>query len=74
MRRLLDIARQNPHLALALAPEGQDLPDGRLMQPPPGVGRLLARLDGLGYPYLPVGVAENERSLMLTFGPPFRLN
>ncbi len=54
--------------------KGRTSPDGGLMQPPPGVGRLLARLDGLGYPYLPVGVAENERSLMLTFGPSFRLN
>ncbi len=69
VRHLLDVARQIPPPLLALAPEGMDNPAGGLMRPHPGVGRLLALLDGLGYPIFPVGVSEEAASLVLSFGP-----
>ena len=76
LRRLLAAARLEagrPAPLLALAPEGQDSPDGALMRPPPGVGRLLLLLAGMGYPCCPVGVFEEEHALALNFGPAFHL-
>jgi hypothetical protein len=73
VRHLLSVSRRTPPPVLALSPEGQDNPAGGLMRPHPGVGRLLALLDGLGYPFIPVGVAEDEHSLVISFGRSFHL-
>ncbi|MBN2548903.1 MAG: 1-acyl-sn-glycerol-3-phosphate acyltransferase [Anaerolineales bacterium] len=73
VRQLLGVAQQNPPPLLALAPEGRDHPAGELMPPPPGVGRLLAMLDGFGYPIVPIGVSEDQHRLILTFERPFHL-
>ena len=43
------------------------------MRPHPGVGRLLALLDKIGYLFHPVGVSEDDDSLVLNFGAPFHL-
>jgi 1-acyl-sn-glycerol-3-phosphate acyltransferase len=74
VRHLLNAAQQTPPPVLALAPEGQDNPAGGLMRPHPGVGRLMSLLAGLGYPVIPVGIAEDDRHLVLTFGQPFHLD
>jgi 1-acyl-sn-glycerol-3-phosphate acyltransferase len=73
VRHLLAVARRQPAPLVALSPEGQDSPDGRLMHPHPGVGRLLMLLAGHGYPVFPVGVFEDGCALVLNFGPPFSL-
>lgn len=55
---------------VGLAPEGQDVSAG-LGQPPEGVGRFLSLLVETGLPVLPVGVAETEGRLRVSFGPLF---
>jgi 1-acyl-sn-glycerol-3-phosphate acyltransferase len=72
VRRILRLARSRKP-TLALAPEGMDSPDGRLMQPPPGAGRFIAHLAGAGYTPVPVGAYEEADSFCLRFGPPITL-
>jgi 1-acyl-sn-glycerol-3-phosphate acyltransferase len=72
VRDLLRIARTQSPPVIAIAPEGQDTPTGALMQPHPGVGRLLALLGETGATFHPVGVYETER-LVLSCGRPFAL-
>ena len=74
VRHLLSAARRTPPPLLALAPEGQDNPAGGLMRPHPGVGRLISILNNLGYSIVPLGIAEDDHSLILSFGPPFQLD
>lgn len=58
---------------IGLAPEGRDSPDGSLIEPPPGHGRLLLHMTNCGLRILPVGVAEVDGVLTARFGPPFTL-
>jgi hypothetical protein len=55
---------------VGLAPEGQDV-SGGLGQPPKGAGEFIALLVRAGLPVLPVGVAELEGRLRVSFGPLF---
>lgn len=55
---------------LGLAPEGRDTP-GLLGAPPPGAGTFVALLVAAGLPVLPVGVAEADGRLRVSFGAPF---
>jgi hypothetical protein len=55
---------------VGLAPEGRDVPEG-LGSPPAGAGEFIALLVNAGLPVLPVGVAEVERRLRVSFGPLF---
>ncbi|MBC7249217.1 MAG: 1-acyl-sn-glycerol-3-phosphate acyltransferase [Anaerolineae bacterium] len=55
---------------LGLAPEGQDVA-ASLGPPPQGAGRFLALLVETGLPVLPVGVAERDGRLRVSFGPLF---
>ena len=55
---------------VGLAPEGRDVP-GRLGQPPKGAGTFIALLVEAGLPVLPVGVAEQDGRLRVSFGPLF---
>lgn len=73
VRQILAVARRNPPVLLAIAPEGQDPPGGMLMRPPAGVGRMLAKLADLGGRFYPVGVYERDEALVLHFGPSFHL-
>jgi hypothetical protein len=73
VKKIIHIARQNPHTILAISPEGQDSWDGKLMRPHPGVGRLLTLLQQLGYSFIPVGLFEDGNYLSITFGHPFNL-
>jgi hypothetical protein len=72
VRRILRAARVS-RPPMAMAPEGMDSPDGRLMQPPPGAGRFIAHLADAGYTLVPVGAYEEEDGFSLNFGSAFRL-
>lgn len=74
VRQILASARQNPAPLLAIAPEGQDPPGGVLMHPPPGVGRMLARLAQSGCPFYPLGLYEQGQEVVTNFGPCFHLS
>jgi hypothetical protein len=73
VRRVLRFARSHPCPVIGLAPEGMDPADGRLGRPPPGAGRFIALLSGLGLPILPVGVCETQDRFCLHFGRLYRL-
>jgi hypothetical protein len=72
VRRVVRLAKAGVP-AVGLAPEGMDSPDGKLMRPPPGAGRLVAHIAGAGYTLLPVGVYEEGDAFCLRFGEPFAL-
>jgi len=74
VRQVLAVAKSQPPPVLALAPEGQDTPGGRLAPPSAGAGRFLLLLAQLGYPFYPLGVFESGCSLCLSFGPPYTLD
>jgi 1-acyl-sn-glycerol-3-phosphate acyltransferase len=73
VRQILTVARQTPPALLAIAPEGQDPPGGVLMKPPSGVGRMLAKLSDSAGRFYPVGVYEQDETVILHFGPSFPL-
>lgn len=73
VRQILATARRNPAPLLAIAPEGQDPPGGVLMRPPPGVGRMLARLAQSGCLFYPLGIYEQDGEVVTNFGPGFQL-
>ena len=76
VRRTLALMRPGEGVAdpiIGLMPEGRDGEGGRLIEPPPGVGRFLLLLSRGGVPILPVGVFEREGALTASFGEPFRL-
>jgi hypothetical protein len=57
---------------VGLAPEGRG--SGRLVEPPRGSGLFLATLCRRGYPLIPVAVWEENSTLVIRFGEPFRLS
>jgi hypothetical protein len=73
VRRLVESARQGRAGWIGIAPEGRDAPGGVLQTPPPGSGRLLLLLAGLGLPCLPAGVFEDQEIFSVRFGAPYRL-
>ncbi len=73
VRRVLTLARRTPRPLIGLAPEGRDFPGGVLGAPPPGVGRFMLQLAGLGLEVTPAAVYEAEGALCAAFGPRFRL-
>ena len=73
VRQVLAVAKRQPSSLLALAPEGQDMPGGRLGRPPAGAGRFLILLAQPGYLFYPVGVYEEGSRLCLNFGPAYIL-
>jgi hypothetical protein len=73
VRHILAVVRQNPAPLLAIAPEGQDPPNGVLMRPPPGAGRMLYKLAQLGCRFYPVGLSEQGEVIVTNFGPAFEL-
>jgi hypothetical protein len=64
-------AGQQP--CIGIVPEGRDSPDGSLIEPPAGTGRLLLHLTEAGLPMLPVGVSEVDDVLTARFGQLFQL-
>lgn len=75
VRKVLKYAHATKQPVIGLAPEGMDSPDGKLMTPPPGVGRFIAHLAGAGLTILPVGVFEDAEpgAFCIRFGPPYHL-
>ncbi len=73
VRKLLRYARENHHPAIALAPEGRDSPDGTLLDPPPGAGKLVAFLANEGLAVIPAGIFERNGALHIHFGSPIEL-
>lgn len=76
VRRLL--ARLDPAVvaerpAIGIAPEGRDSPDGSLVEPQEGTGRLLLHIAKRGLPLLPIGVCEVDGVLTARCGPSFSL-
>lgn len=72
VRRVLAYVRQTPQPIVGLVPEGRDFPGGVLGWPPPGVGRFILHLAGLGLDIAPIGVYEEDGALCLSFGPHYR--
>jgi 1-acyl-sn-glycerol-3-phosphate acyltransferase len=73
VRQILAAARQRPAPLLAIAPEGQDPPNGVLMRPPSGAGRMLYKLAQVGCQFYPVGIYEQGKEMVTDFGPCFQL-
>jgi len=74
VRRVLTSLDRMEKPVLCLAPEGSDMPDGKLGMPPPGVGRFLMLLGARGLPIQPVGGWETEEgALCIRFGESFEL-
>jgi hypothetical protein len=75
IREIVAFARSATEPWIGFAPEGRDSPDGRLMMPYPGVGRLIAYLScQLGLAIQPVGIYESDASLNICFGNPYFLD
>jgi hypothetical protein len=70
VRRILRVARAS-RPPMAMAPEGMDSPDGRLMRPSAGAGRFIGHLIGAGYTLVPVGAFEEDDAFCLSFGRTF---
>jgi hypothetical protein len=73
VRSLLGYARDCPQSIIGLAPEGYDSPDGRLMLPPAGAGRMVYHLCRSGRLVLPAGLYEMDGQLCLCLGTPYTL-
>ena len=74
VRAVLRCARQAPEPAVALAPEGMDMPGGLPGAPPPGVGRFVRQLARYCGEIVPVGVYEERQNLCLNFGAGIQLS
>jgi hypothetical protein len=75
IRRALALTRGDRPQLVGLAPEGRTGKDLSLCQPPPGTGLFLLLLTHDAMPCLPVGVFEDDDSVLtVRFGPPFPLH
>ena len=73
VRKLLHTIRTNPNSIVAMAPEGRDIPDGVLGEPPAGSGKLIGQLAGMLHTCIAVGVYEEQGRLCISFGEAFKL-
>lgn len=73
IRRVLRFVRRHPDARVGLLPEGKDTPGGVLSLAPPGSGRFALLLSQAGLLTLPAGIAERDGSLVVRFGPAYRL-
>ena len=73
VRAVLSHLKRNPQAVLGLAPEGGDMPGGRLCMPPPGAGRFMVLLTGAGLPVVPAAFYEEAGTACLRFGPEYWL-
>jgi hypothetical protein len=73
VRRVVQYVRQAENPLIGLAPEGGDMPGGRLGWPPPGAGRFILQLNRLGLPIVPIGIFEQDGAMCFRFGLPYRL-
>jgi hypothetical protein len=70
VREVLRFATAQARPLIGLVPEGGDAPEGRLMIPPPGVGRFISLLAARGLEVLPAGVFEADGAFCLRFARP----
>jgi hypothetical protein len=69
LRRVLSVLANRP---IAMMPEG--VGSGHLVEPPEGSGVFLSIISGRGYPLFPLAVFEEDSTLVLRLGEPFRLS
>jgi hypothetical protein len=74
VREVLSYAERTKHPVICLAPEGADMPGGRLTYPPSGAGRFMLQLSGKGLKVVPVGVCEQDCCLCVRFGAAYALS
>jgi hypothetical protein len=73
VRQVLSYVEKTQDPVVCLAPEGGDMPGGRLAYPPLGAGRFMAHLAKKGLKVIPVGVFEQEGFLCVHFGLAYEL-
>jgi hypothetical protein len=73
VREVLSFVEHAENPVVCLAPEGGDMPGGRLAYPPPGVGRFMLQLAGNGLRVVPIGVWEQDDCLCVNAGPAYSL-
>ena len=73
VRAALSYVEQTENPVLCLAPEGGDMPGGRLAWPPRGAGRFISLLAERGLPIVPVGGWEQDGALAVRFGAAYSL-
>jgi hypothetical protein len=75
VREVLSFVEQKENPVLCIAPEGADMPGGKLAWPPSGAGRFMLLLSARSLPITPVGGWEDEAgALCIRFGPAFELS
>jgi hypothetical protein len=74
VRRVLSYTMKTTFPVLGLAPEGGDMPGGRLDLPASGAGRFILLLAARGLSLVPVGVFEQDGTFCLNFGPAYHLH
>ncbi|MEW6402113.1 MAG: hypothetical protein AB1649_09950, partial [Chloroflexota bacterium] len=75
VRAVLSYVEQTENPVLCLAPEGADVPGGKISMPPAGAGRFMLLLSRAGLPITPAGGWQDEDgALCIHFGPPFHLS
>lgn len=73
VRAALTYVEEIPEAVLCLAPEGRDMPEGKLGWPARGTGRFISLLAERGPSIVPVGGWEQAGVLTVRFGAGFRL-
>jgi hypothetical protein len=73
VRAALNYVEKTPNAVLCIAPEGRDMPEGRLGWPASGTGRFLSLLAECGLLIVPVGGWEEAGALTVRFGAGYRL-
>jgi len=73
VRNIIQYVRKAACPVIGLAPEGGDVPGGKLGWPPPGAGRFMLHLNRMGLPVLPVGIIEQGGAFCYHFGAPYHL-
>ncbi len=74
VRAALTYVEETPEAVLCIAPEGRDMPEGKLGWPASGTGRFLSLLAERGLSIVPVGGWEQAGALTVRFGAGYRLN
>ncbi len=73
VRVALTYVEETPEAVLCLAPEGRDMPEGKLGWPASGTGRFLSLLAERGLSIVPVGGWEQAGALTVRFGAGYSL-
>jgi hypothetical protein len=73
VRAVFSFVKRTKNPVICLAPEGADMPGGRLTYPPSGSGRFMLQLAGNGLKVIPVGVWEQDGCLWVKFGMMYTL-